>query len=70
MAFASQSAVPITLPIVTWSQRESKIITREFTAVADGSVTMGTSRPGQAALRLKCKTLHTSCNCCLIGDAA
>ena len=37
MAFVSASAVPVTLPIVTWSQRESEIVTRDFNAVAAGS---------------------------------
>ena len=30
-------SVPIPLPIVTWSQRETEIITRDFSAVAVGS---------------------------------
>ena len=37
MAFISKSAVPVTLPIATWSQRQSEIITRDFDAVAAGS---------------------------------
>jgi len=37
MAFVSECAVPVTLPIVTCSQRESEIITRDFNAVAAGS---------------------------------
>jgi hypothetical protein len=37
MAFVSKSAVPITLPIVKWPQRESEVITRDFNAVAAGS---------------------------------